>query len=525
MRQVKLLVPWLTGIVVLAALLTYLDGKGFSLEGWAAYSLLSGIALAILLLAWKSLGEEMRPRWLGIALAAAIFLRMGFALFTSNALPVVGYDTPIQKAGHLFRDSFKRDEQAWTFALEDEPLINVLTEPLRSDQYGGLLLLSAGIYRVTALEVHRPLLVVVLTATVSAIAVLYTWGFTRKVFGEKAGQIAAWVVVLFPEAILLGASQMREAFLGTAFALALFGYALIRDGKTRAGALAIAVAILVLGVPFSPPFALLTLIAILIAWIWEGKANLRRTFLVVLPVLAFSIVILGLVINAWQEADYVWGNSFEVLVRWFENAGQQWRLNVASEKSGVIDHIFGLTPDWAHLPLVVAYGLVQPFLPASIVAGGAPIWHGIAIWRGLGWFALLPFLLYAPLASLKARGWRSLEFYLSMFIWIMAIVASYRAPGYQWDNPRYRAIFLAAQAAIAGWAWVHARRTQSPWLRRMGILVAGVSLLFLQWYFGRVALTPSLSLPLTFAAIILFILIVLVLWIASDFRGRARAAP
>jgi hypothetical protein len=270
---------------------------------------------------------------------------------------------------------------------------------------------------------------------------------------------------------------------------------------------------------------LLTLIAILIAWIWEGKANLRRTFLVVLPVLAFSIVILGLVINAWQEADYVWGNSFEVLVRWFENAGQQWRLTVASEKSGVIDHIFGLTPDWAHLPLVVAYGLVQPFLPASIVAGGAPIWHGIAIWRGLGWFALLPFLLYAPLASLKARGWRSLEFYLSMFIWIMAIVASYRAPGYQWDNPRYRAIFLAAQAAIAGWAWVHSRRTQSPWLRRVGILVAGVSLLFLQWYFGRVALTPSLSLPLTFAAIILFILIVLVLWIASDFRGRARAAP
>ena len=40
MRQVKLLVPWLTGIVVLAGLLTYLDGKGFSLEGWAAYCLL-----------------------------------------------------------------------------------------------------------------------------------------------------------------------------------------------------------------------------------------------------------------------------------------------------------------------------------------------------------------------------------------------------------------------------------------------------------------------------------------------------
>jgi len=479
----------------------------------------------MLMLAWKSLGKEMQPRWLGIALAVAVFLRLGFALFTSNALPVVGYDTPIQKAGHLFRDSYKRDEQAWTYAVEDEPLVHVLSEPLRSDQYGGLLLLSASIYRATALEVHRPFLIVVLTATVSAIAVLYTWGFTRKVFGDKAGQIGAWIVVLFPEAILLGASQMREAFLGTAFALALFGYALIRDGKSRAGILAIAVAILVLGIPFSPPFALLTLITILIAWIWEGNANLRRTLLVVLPVLAFSIVILGLVINAWQEADYVWGNSLEVLLRWFENSGQQWRLTVASERSGVIDYIFTLTPDRAHLPLVVAYGLVQPFLPASIAAGGAPIWHGIAIWRGLGWFALLPFLLYAPVASLRSSGWRSLEFYLSIFIWVMAIVASYRAPGYQWDNPRYRAIFLAVQAAIAGWAWVHARKTRSPWLRRIGILVAGVSLLFFQWYLGRETLFPSLSLSLTFAAIILFVLVVLSLWMASDLRGRERASP
>ena len=525
MRRVKLVLPWLTGIVILAALLTILDGKGFSLEGWAAYCLLSGIALAILLVAWKSLGEEIQPRWLGIALAVAVILRMGFALFTSNALPVVGYDTPIQKAGHLFRDSFKRDEQAWTYALDGEPLVNLLSEPLRSDQYGGLLLLSAGIYRTTGLEVHRPLLIVVLTATVSAIAVLYTWGFTRKVFGDKAGQIGAWIVVLFPEAILLGASQMREAFLGTAFALALFGYAFIREGKTRKGALSIAVAVLVLGIPFSPPFALLTLITIIIAWMWEGKANLRRTLLVVIPVLLISVVILGLVINAWQEADYVWGNSFEVLIRWFENAGEQWRLTVAAEKSAVIDQIFALTPSWAHLPLIVVYGLVQPFLPASILAGGAPIWHGIAIWRGVGWFALLPFLLYAPIASLRSSGWRSLEFYLSIFIWIIAIVASYRAPGYQWDNPRYRAIFLAVQASIAGWAWVHARRTQDPWLRRIGILVAGVSLLFFQWYLGRETLIPSLSLPLTFAAIILFFLVVLGLWIASDFRGRKRATP
>ena len=523
MRNYRQSAIWVTCVLLLGAVLAILDGKGFSFGGWAAYSFVFGIGAVVLLIAWHSLSPDKRPTWLISALAAALLFRLGFALFTSNALPVMGYDTPIQRAGHLFRDSFKRDEQAWTYAQEGDSLLEVVSEPLRSDQYGGLLFLSAGLYRLTNLEVHRPLLIVALTATISSIAVLYTWGFTEKVFGDRAGRIAAWIVVLFPEAILLGASQMREAFLGTAFALALYGYALIREGRLRSGGIGVAIAILVLAAPFSPPIAFLTLMTIFVAWVLERKTSFKRTLLLVVPVLGLLLILLYLVINAWQQSDYIWGNSLEVLIRWWENAGQAWRLDFASEKSVVIDYIYTLTPEWAHLPLIVAYGLVQPFLPASIVAGGAPIWHGIAIWRGLGWFALLPFLIYAPFASLRSGGWRSLEFYLSIFVWVMALVASYRAPGYQWDNPRYRAIFLAAQAAIVGWSWVYARKTKSPWLRRIGILVAGVTLLFLQWYLGRAGFLPGMDLIQTFIAIAVFLVVGLLVSIGLDLRARIRS--
>jgi hypothetical protein len=102
-----------------------------------------------------------------------------------------------------------------------------------------------------------------------------------------------------------------------------------------------------------------------------------------------------------------------------------------------------------------------------------------------------------------------LIFYLSIFVWAMAILASYRTPGYQWDNPRYRTIFLAAQAAIVGWSWIHARSIHSPWLRHSGVLVGGSSVIVLIWYLGRYTALPALGLLPTIFLIIAFIVIYL----------------
>ena len=55
--------------------------------------------------------------------------------------------------------------------------------------------------------------------------------------------------------------------------------------------------------------------------------------------------------------------------------------------------------------MMLAYGVAQPFLPATLVdVTAAAIWRGINIWRSLGWTVLLALLLYAPLLAWRRRG-------------------------------------------------------------------------------------------------------------------------
>ena len=79
-----------------------------------------------------------------------------------------------------------------------------------------------------------------------------------------------------------------------------------------------------------------------------------------------------------------------------------------------------------------------------------------------------------------------------------------------------------AQAALAGWAWAHARESGSPWLRRTGVIVGGGILIFLQWYLGRYLGTPRLGLNGTLAFVVGFVVLgIAVPWI-GDWRRRRR---
>jgi len=177
-------------------------------------------------------------------------------------------------------------------------------------------------------------------------------------------------------------------------------------------------------------------------------------------------------------------------------------------------------PNFAKLPFLVVFGLLQPFLPASLLDPGAPIWRIIAIVRSLGWFALLPLLIYAPVLAVRRVGWRSLAAYLALLTWTAALVASYRAPGYQWDNPRYRTAYLAVAAVAAAWTWVSAGGWAGRWVRRLYAVIGLSTLVVSHWYLGRHYGTPKLSLPATLA--LTFILIVGYL-AAMIWRDRLRA--
>jgi hypothetical protein len=129
---------------------------------------------------------------------------------------------------------------------------------------------------------------------------------------------------------------------------------------------------------------------------------------------------------------------------------------------------------------------------------------------------MLPFLLYGTWLAFRRKGWRSLENYLAVLIWVTALISSYRAPGYQWDNPRYRVIFLAAQAALIAWTWVEVRLIESPWLKRWFVVLSVNYMLITHWYLGRYYNTPKLSLEATLVSVLLFSIVYLAGFFLSD---------
>ncbi|MEW6566770.1 MAG: hypothetical protein AB1449_01100 [Chloroflexota bacterium] len=501
--QVRAWGPWLGIWLASSAVLAALDPGGWSLRAWLAYAGVCAVGLATIAGAWWLLGPE-RPKWLLPVLGLAVALRLGAGLALAYLLPSFGYDEPAQQAGYVFYDAYKRDQDAWALARSPQPLTESFGGQIISDQYGGLLFLSALVYRLLSPDLHRPLAMVVLAAATSALAVLWTWAFVSRAFGPRAGSVAAWLAALFPEAILLGASQMREPFLNAGMALAFLGYAGVRQGRWRVGGPAVVGGVVLAGF-FSPPFGLMTLIVVVLAWLWEGRSDPRRTGWVLVALGVLGLVAAILTVRAWGAVgEGSGGGLLEVVGRWLTEV-PRFQLRTLQDASGWVDDIFRLTPEWLHFPLAILNGLVQPFLPAAIFHPSAPVWWVVMILRALGWFGLLPFLLYAPLAALRASGWRSLEIYLALLAWASAILAAYYAGGDQWDNPRYREVFLVAHAAVAGWAWVWAGRTRAVWLRRCALLVAGATLVFSQWYAGRYYHTPRLSLWGTLALLGAFV--------------------
>lgn len=123
--------------------------------------------------------------------------------------------------------------QAWNLASSGAPLINAFSGELVTDQYGGLLAVSALVYRVFSPDAHRPYLVVIICAGISALGLPFLVSVARRFVAQKYALIAGWILALFPETLFLGASQMREPFMITAFAVSFWAIATFFGTKKR----------------------------------------------------------------------------------------------------------------------------------------------------------------------------------------------------------------------------------------------------------------------------------------------------
>lgn len=502
-REKKPLPGWaLWGSAVLALLaiaftLAWVSSGFQQVQGWPSFLSVLLIAAVVLFGGWHALraGEGTNlPGWLAGVLIGAALLRLAAGVLWYVELPVFGHGSPQELAGYIMADAHERDLAAWDLGHSNKPLLKAFQGSYRkADQYGGLLFLSAAVYRTLGGDTHYPLMMVVLTAAFSALAVIFTWAFTRRAWSERAALFAAWGLALYPEAVLLGSSQMREAFTVTLTVAAFYG--LIRYAQDRAWiSLVWVLAPVLLYLPFSPPFAaLLALMLALTAFalrdrIFQTKLQHPRRLWFVLAGLAI-LILAGLWISLGQSAPDKITNPI-ALIGWWIRKSAEFQAYLSKRASGMVQKIFRSTPAWTHIYFLVAYGVVRPFLPAALViSSDAPIHTWITLWRAIGWTILLVLLVYALLRSFNKEN-RGFNRMFSLVVWLGILVASYRGGGDMWDNPRYRAAFAGLQIALAAWAWTAPRRATDPLLRRALVSMGLALIWFIPWYMRREFHTP-----------------------------------
>lgn len=469
------------------------------LIGFASFSLL--FLLSFILLTFSSRWAN-DGRLLGWIIALAFFLRLGVGMLLYFGLPIYGHADEDDRAGYVFTDAHRRDDQAWNLATSERAVIDAFSQKYGSDQYGGLLAFNTFVYRYFSPDAHRPLMLILLSAFVAAFGIPFLWKAVRQVFGDKVAWAATWIFALYPDSVLLGAAAMREPYLLTFNTIVLWGFVhrfyrfeespalnslsdLPNLLKDRIGWMWIALGLVGM-LLVSPAVALITII-ILAGWLfftnerreisWRGIGAVSILFTAGLFFLSSSLN---------RSGQFVATSPLHVINDWFQ-AAVKFDAYQLERDSGWIQKIFDEGPAWIRLPFITIYGIFQPVLPATVVRPTIWIWKLILLPRALAWYAMLPILVlsFAAAARQESRKTRNLILWLSLLAWTLILLASLRGGADLFDNPRYRTIFFVWQAILAGYVWAWWRETHNGWFTRLILMEIVFLLFFTQWYASR----------------------------------------
>lgn len=478
------------------------DPLTFSSLGVVAYGSLAAI---LFLAGWvikKALFLDRRLTWV---MVAAFLLRLFIGIGLSVLLPVIGYDTDPQNAGYIFFDAFQRDSQAWDLAQSGASLITAFNSDFFSDQYGGMLSMSAGLYRIISPDMHRPWLIILVTAFFGSASIGFLFKAVNHRFNEKLAWLAALLFAFYPESVLLGAAQMRDPILIGLAALAFYIVEHWRNNRWKT-LIWIGLTLAVLAI-FSSLIAV-AVFAVLAVWWWidysSGLADRQRRLM------------------GWAFLALVAIAGFTLFSTWLRSSAA-WDVTLAIRNSGWIAALFENLPPSLQVPFIVVYGLLQPVLPAAIFDPSIPIWTGITTFLSLGWYLLFPVLLYAGIALYKAQPNLERKLLVSSLVAVIvwALISSLRAGGDVWDNPRYRTLLLPWIALVAAWAWDYAHNQPDGWLSRWYIVVGIFVVFFSNWYLYRI-FNYGLLIPfwIMIGLIVFFSALVLGQGFYKEFRAR-----
>jgi hypothetical protein len=459
--------------------------------GFFSFTLVFLLSIVVLKIThgWSNGGKT-----LGIMIALAFFLRLAVGMTLHLALPISGHGDEDDRAGYVFTDAHKRDDQAWALATSDRFVVDAFSEKYASDQYGGLLAFNTLIYRYFSSDAQRPLLLIVVSAFFAAWGIPFFWKAVSQVFGEKVAWASAWIFALYPESVLLGASAMREPYLLTFSALALWGFVQLFYRAERSSALTphsrsgwLWLALGLLGMLLVSPVVALVTIIIFGGWVFfmnEGRELSWKGILAVAIVFILGLFLLSSSLNRSSQFDAT--SPLHVINDWLRLA-VKWDAYQLERDSGWVQKIFDEGPSWIRLPFIAIYGIAQPVLPATVIHPTKLIWTVLGFLRGLGWYLVLPLLIlsFVAAAGQTLRKTRNLLLWLSLLVILWVMLAAIRGGADLWDNPRYRTILFMWQAVLAGYVWVWWRETRNPWLPRVVLMEVLFLLVFTQWYASR----------------------------------------
>jgi hypothetical protein len=232
---------------------------------------------------------------------------------------------------------------------------------------------------------------------------------------------------------------------------------------------------------FHPPMSVVCLLVIFGLLLLEP--GIRSKWKYILLFAGFTLVGLAIMVTVWNRLPALSSmNPMDTILQWLR-LNFNFQTHISERSSGMMQKLLrSLGGQWA-LPVVLGYGALQPVLPAVLVDPGEWIWRVINTIRSAGWYMLAPTVLFSGFSAFRTKFgkpcWRFLWLFLVCLVWLG--VAAAVAGGDQWDNPRYRSLFIPWMAILAAWGW----HNRTVWLYRLWVAVGLSVMVFLEWYISR----------------------------------------
>jgi hypothetical protein len=481
-----------------------------------------------LLVRWTMQGDSRgvgrRYAWIGF------FLRLACAAFLPLLLFLSGVTFGLQHHGVLFVDAQAKEQIAWGVAQGKDSLVSVfMQQTLQPD--GGLITLGVAIYRFFFYSIESPMALTIWMAFFSACAILIAYRLAESVVSQKVAQTAAWLVAIFPDAILFGSTFLAQGMLATflGFWLLYCSGLLAPNPSDESVSPAPALWKYALGgmgiffaaTSFFPEYVCLFIAVFLICGFWltdfhtrSGKLRLAGLGGILLATILLSIL------AAAQVIPPAWDLLGKTRQYFFDFAWLKMNSTAMTTGNDLLENIIRILPEPIGFFMIAVYGLLQPFLPAVVGSKGAwsagsGIEIALLVIRSVAWFLVMPLIFYGILASFRLiRSNRFLPLFGVLFL-LIAWTGAFRSLGDQINNPMYRMIALVPMAIGIAWTVWDLRDYSRIWFLRILIPffvgVGGLTGWYILRSFGGVSL-PSVATFIVlavFCVVIFFALVIL----------------